>query len=471
MERNAEQWDEYEVAHWVQSIGFEYAMKRFFAQKVDGNVLLHDVTASMLVNQLGVTSMHCRKMMRSLKSLRDKVLGSPPGPLLCDFTVTAVSIDSESATKNSKFEEEMASLKSEHQRKVQELEEEVRSATNEGQQSVLAVGRDLNKSEEKLLKSQQENMALNAQIAALKETAKSLDNAHNLEMDALRSEHQKEMAQFEGQRKEYEEMKSSFDSVQQRLAEKERALSTLKAEFEDNKQTADLQLKSMKSSYESVSQQLTESQQALSALQIRAENDTQSNALRVESMERQFKRETANLENAMTKLQSAADERSDEAKVLRETVHSLKRDLEESGRRLKASEETVDSMTGNLAESKQKVEALKEAQSGLKMELSESRMMAEHSKQSMDAIKEQLAETRRKLEEAQRQNVTPLPSPRVDQSKSDGDSEKKSSMILDLEEFVEEIEAKANDDGLSFAEHVECRHGLMFGDFESFQVF
>ena len=87
--------------------------------------------------------------------------------------------------------------------------------------------------------------------------------------------------------------------------------------------------------------------------------------------------------------------------------------------------------------------------------------MAEHSKQSMDAIKDQLAETRRKLEEAQKVAMTPTAPQPLNQTKSGGDGDTESSMIPNLEEFVQGLEDKANDDGLAFAEHVECRFSVL----------
>eukprot|EP01083_Nonionella_stella_P080630 221655_1 len=72
-EWNASSWSCYEVAQWVSSIGYEYAMKRFFDFSIDGNVLLHDVHSTMLVNQLGISSLHCDKFVRHLNELKSKV--------------------------------------------------------------------------------------------------------------------------------------------------------------------------------------------------------------------------------------------------------------------------------------------------------------------------------------------------------------------------------------------------------------
>ena len=294
----------------------------------------------------------------------------------------------------------------------------MQSAEQLSAEKSLGIQRELNKTEEKFLKSQQEVVALKATINELKESVNALKMEHISSTKALEKEHQTAMVRVEDQLVDYESMKMTFDSMQR---------------------------------------QLTESQQALSSLRIQSENERQSSKLQIESMERQFKRETAVLENARSKLQSECDGHFDAAKALRENVHSLKRDLDESGRRMKQSEEALNAMTSNLKESRSKMEALRESQNALKMELSESRIVAQHDKQSMDALKEQLVETRRKLEEALKRTVTPTTTPQHgDQSKSGGaDQGVKSSMILNLKEFVQRIEDKANDDELSFAEHVE----------------
>ena len=63
---NAEHWDRFEVAHWLELSGCGYASKHFFAQQVDGNVLLHDVTREMLVASLGIEPPNSSKLMRAL---------------------------------------------------------------------------------------------------------------------------------------------------------------------------------------------------------------------------------------------------------------------------------------------------------------------------------------------------------------------------------------------------------------------
>eukprot|EP01083_Nonionella_stella_P212466 767268_1 len=61
---NAENWNYYEVAYWVQKNGYDYCMKRFYDQKIDGNVLLYDINVNMLINTLGVNTLHANKFMR-----------------------------------------------------------------------------------------------------------------------------------------------------------------------------------------------------------------------------------------------------------------------------------------------------------------------------------------------------------------------------------------------------------------------
>ena len=110
VESEAEHWTEYEVAGWLHRSGYQYATKRFFDAQIDGNVLLHDVTASMLVNQLGINQLHKNRFMRCLDAMRRRVLRPSAGPLVLDFSVFAVDIPAE----HSQHEAEVAALRKTH---------------------------------------------------------------------------------------------------------------------------------------------------------------------------------------------------------------------------------------------------------------------------------------------------------------------------------------------------------------------
>merc|ERR1712154_510551 len=74
IDANAENWDFYEVAHWISSFGDnDMLKKRFFDQRIDGDVLLNDVNYTMLVNQFGVTPLHSHKFVRFLNKLKQKI--------------------------------------------------------------------------------------------------------------------------------------------------------------------------------------------------------------------------------------------------------------------------------------------------------------------------------------------------------------------------------------------------------------
>ena len=104
--------------------------------------------------------MHCHKAMRSLQSLRDKVLKPAAGPLVIDSVVTAISIDSESAHF---WDLKVAEINEAHQEREETMQSALRSSRDELQrleaqstEKALSLQRELNKSAEKYLKSQQE---------------------------------------------------------------------------------------------------------------------------------------------------------------------------------------------------------------------------------------------------------------------------------------------------------------------------
>ena len=281
VESEAEQWSAYEVAGWVQRSGYGYATKRFFDAQIDGNVLLHDVTHSQLLNQLGINAVHSNKFLRDLDAMKLRVLTPSAGPLVVDWVVSTVDIPAE----QSRHEEQVAALQKEHGVQVQALQrvvDEARSRVNalqsQSAESTLALHRDLNRAEEKFLKSQQEIVALKSTINDVKEAMGALKQRHLETLSELKQQHHREVAAAREQLMDYESMKSDYDSIIGQLNRSKQALSALKVEYAALEQTQRLQ---------------------------------------VEGMERQFKRETDALEAQIGSLQQARDGLSDQNRQLK----------------------------------------------------------------------------------------------------------------------------------------------------------
>ena len=281
VESEAENWNEYEVAGWVQQNGYGYATKRFFDAKIDGNVLLYDVTTTMLVNQLGINQLHSKKFMRDLDAMKQRVLRPIAGPLIFDFTVFAVDIPADT----SRHEEELKILNQEHSTKMQELQKladeanaKVTALQSQSAESTLALHRDLNRAEEKFLKSQQEIVALKSTINDVKEAMGALKQKHLETLSELKQQHQREVAAAREQLMDYESMKKNYDSIMGQLNESKEKLSALKVEYDALQKTHQLQ---------------------------------------VEGMERQFKRETDALEARIESITQKSDGLSEENRKLK----------------------------------------------------------------------------------------------------------------------------------------------------------
>ncbi len=69
---------------------------------------------------------------------------------------------------------------------------------------------------------------------------------HEAHSESLRRAHEGKLKEFEGKMVEYESMKSSFDALQQELAQSEGTRSALKIEFEAAKQAHELEVDALK---------------------------------------------------------------------------------------------------------------------------------------------------------------------------------------------------------------------------------
>jgi len=74
----AAHWSVEEVAWWLTTIGMQKYLGHFIEQFVDGQILLHDLSALNLVSDLKVKPLHSPKIMRSIAAL--KAYCAPPAP-------------------------------------------------------------------------------------------------------------------------------------------------------------------------------------------------------------------------------------------------------------------------------------------------------------------------------------------------------------------------------------------------------
>ena len=67
---NAAQWTEFEVVSWLEQMGMERYGRYFAEERVDGTMLLEDVDEDLLVSNLGIRSIHAKKIMREITVLK-----------------------------------------------------------------------------------------------------------------------------------------------------------------------------------------------------------------------------------------------------------------------------------------------------------------------------------------------------------------------------------------------------------------
>merc|ERR1712157_652086 len=71
---NAENWNHFEVAHWLDSeVKLQEYMVAFIKEGIDGSILLSDLGNDYLTMELGVKRVHVQKIMRAIVELRDKL--------------------------------------------------------------------------------------------------------------------------------------------------------------------------------------------------------------------------------------------------------------------------------------------------------------------------------------------------------------------------------------------------------------
>ena len=216
VDENCENWSCYEVAFWVSKIiGFthgDYVKKRFFDAQIDGNVLLHDVDANMLMNELKFPRLHVSKFLRILVQLQKKTHKNEKKTLLVEeFMVNDFDFLSESAANDLKMRQNLDKMRAKQ----------------------LLIENECNV---KLLKAKQENIALNANVNELKESIHSMQSVYDQKMNEAKLNQQ----YLENKLIDYESMKTSYDQICAQLNESKQALCSLKADFENKQKNQSL---------------------------------------------------------------------------------------------------------------------------------------------------------------------------------------------------------------------------------------
>lgn len=66
---NAIRWNEEEVWYWLMRIHCDMYIDGFSKNRIDGNMLCHDITKEVLIEQIGVAELHVPKLMREIEQL------------------------------------------------------------------------------------------------------------------------------------------------------------------------------------------------------------------------------------------------------------------------------------------------------------------------------------------------------------------------------------------------------------------
>merc|ERR1712190_389646 len=72
---NAMEWTQYEVVTWLEQLGMERYCRYFAQESVDGPMLLEDMSQNMLETNLAVRTIHAKKIMREITTLKKAVRG------------------------------------------------------------------------------------------------------------------------------------------------------------------------------------------------------------------------------------------------------------------------------------------------------------------------------------------------------------------------------------------------------------
>eukprot|EP01084_Bolivina_argentea_P208070 354875_1 len=73
MDQNCKNWNKYEVAAWLQKIGFSECMEPFMMEDIRGDMLLYDLDANILWNEFGFCIFDATKMLRERDKLKQKI--------------------------------------------------------------------------------------------------------------------------------------------------------------------------------------------------------------------------------------------------------------------------------------------------------------------------------------------------------------------------------------------------------------
>ena len=299
---NAESWDYYEVSHWVSDMGYQYAMKRFYDQQIDGNVLLYDLDVNMVVNRLGIKDLHSHKFMRSLNELRQIVTKGKhkSGPLEIECDVNNITIKSD----RNQYEQEINILQRENEKLKQEMEIKIRDLNSQNKlyesqnaEKVLNLQRELNKTEEKFLKSQQEGLQLNSKINELKENLNTIKNIHIGELNEIKNENILKIKEMNDKIIDYNSMKESYDSICKQLNESKSTINTLKLQFENTKQTNQVHIDSINRQFQRENDLLNEEIKKLTKMNDSLSDENKEVKMKIQQQSKYINNNNNNIQN------------------------------------------------------------------------------------------------------------------------------------------------------------------------------
>jgi len=102
---HARQWNVHEVCWWLISIGMEQYIFIFYCHNIDGNILLQDMTESMLIEDLNVKKIHSHKIMRAALQLKTLLVAGDIDTLNEEMKNDVVKTNEEEAEKEKKKKE------------------------------------------------------------------------------------------------------------------------------------------------------------------------------------------------------------------------------------------------------------------------------------------------------------------------------------------------------------------------------
>ena len=129
---NAENWNRYEVAYWMESeVKLSEYMVAFMKAHVDGSILLSDLGSDYLCLELGVKRVHVQKIMRAIVELRDKIRKEWDESECFDVVPHLIMNDERAMDKIALLESQLSEKQKEMERMEKEYEERIQKLIGE----------------------------------------------------------------------------------------------------------------------------------------------------------------------------------------------------------------------------------------------------------------------------------------------------------------------------------------------------